>query len=131
VDCKSCPPEATPTALDQLIGTGDGATAPFQLVKTYGSAFNPWTRAIRKPVEGTVVIAVAGTTQAPLAAYTVDHSAGFVTFQPGHIPGVGQPVTAGFEFDVPVRFDTDRLEVNLQGFRHGAIPSIPIVEIRL
>jgi uncharacterized protein (TIGR02217 family) len=131
MDCKSCAPEAAPTALDQLIGTGDGATASFQLVKTYGSAFNPWTRTIRKPVEGTVVIAVAGVTQAPLTAYAVDHTTGLVTFQPGHIPGVGQPVTAGFEFDVPVRFDTDRLEINLQGFRHGAIPSIPIVEIRL
>ncbi|HEY7270555.1 MAG TPA: DUF2460 domain-containing protein [Dehalococcoidia bacterium] len=131
MDCKSCPPEAPPSALDQLIGTGDGATAPFQLVKTYGSAFNPWARAIRKPVEGTVVIAVAGITQTPVTAYTVDHATGLVTFQPGHIPGVGQLVTAGFEFDVPVRFDTDRLEISLQGFRHGAIPSIPIVEIRL
>jgi uncharacterized protein (TIGR02217 family) len=131
MDCKSCPPEAALTALDQAIGIGDGATASFQLVKTYGSAFNPWTRAIRKPVEGTVVIAVAGITQTPVTAYTVDHATGLVTFQPGHIPGVGQLVTAGFEFDVPVRFDTDRLEISLQGFRHGAIPSIPIVEIRL
>jgi uncharacterized protein (TIGR02217 family) len=47
------------------------------------------------------------------------------------IPGSGQLVTAGFEFDVPARFDTDRLEINIQGFRHGAIPSIPIVEIRI
>ena len=54
-DCKSCPPESTPTALDQEIGTGDGTTAAFQLTKTYGSAFNPWTRAIKKPVAGTVL----------------------------------------------------------------------------
>jgi uncharacterized protein (TIGR02217 family) len=123
VDCKSCPPEATPTALDQSIGTGDGTTAAFQLVKTYGSAFNPWTRAIRKPV--------AGVTQAPTTDYVVDHTTGIVALQPGHIPSLGQPITAGFEFDVPVRVDADRLEINLQGFRHGAIPSIPIVEIRL
>jgi uncharacterized protein (TIGR02217 family) len=131
IDFKSCPPEATPTALDQPIGTGDGATATFQLTKTYGSAFNPWTRAIRKPVSSTVLIAVAGTARTPGTDYTVDHTTGIVTFQPGHIPAVDQPITAGFEFDVPVRFDTDRLEINLQGFRHGAIPSIPVVEIRL
>ena len=117
-----------------LGGRGSGktrATAIFQLTKTYGSAFNPWTRDIRKPVAGPVLIAVAGATQAPGTAYSVDHTTGIVTFQPGHIPAVGQAITAGFEFNVPVRFDTDRLEINLQGFRHGAIPSIPIVEIRL
>ena len=50
---------------------------------------------------------------------------------PATSPPPAQPITAGFEFDVPVRFDTDKLEINIQGFRHGAIPSIPIVEIRL
>jgi uncharacterized protein (TIGR02217 family) len=131
MDFKSCPPEATPAALDQVIGTGDGTTAVFQLTKTYGAAFNPWTRQVRKPVAGTVLIAVAGIAQVPSVQYTVDHNTGIVTFEAGHIPALGQPITSGFEFDVPVRFDTDRLEINLQGFRHGAIPSIPIVEIRL
>jgi uncharacterized protein (TIGR02217 family) len=131
LDCRSCPPEVTPTALDQPIGTGDGITATFQLAKAYGSAFNPWTRAIKKPVAGTVLIAVAGVTQPPGTAYAIDHTTGLVTFEPGHIPAADDPITAGFEFDVPVRFDTDRLEINLHGFRHGAIPSIPIVEIRL
>ena len=69
--------------------------------------------------------------QTPITDYTVDHTTGLVTFQPGHIPAAGAAITAGFEFDVPVRFDTDKLEINLQGFRHGAIPSIPIVEIRV
>jgi uncharacterized protein (TIGR02217 family) len=131
VDFKSCPPEGAPTAFDQQIGMGDGITAGFQLAKTYGSAFNPWTRKIAKPVEGTVLVAVGGAIQTPGLAYTVDHATGIVAFEPGHIPAADQPVTAGFEFDVPVRFDTDRLEIDLQGFRHGAIPSIPIVEIRL
>jgi uncharacterized protein (TIGR02217 family) len=131
VDCRSGPPEAIPTALDQLLATGDGATAVFQLVKTYGAAFNPWTRAIGKPVSGTVLVAVAGVTQAPGTAYTVDHAAGVITFLAGHIPAASADITAGYEFDVPVRFDTDRLEIKIQGVRHGAIPSIPIVEIRL
>ncbi len=130
-DWKSCAPEAMPAALDQEIGTGDGTTAAFPLMKTYGSAFNPWTRNITKPVAGTVLIAVAGVTQTPGTAFTVDIATGLVAFQPGHVPSAAATITAGFEFDVPVRFDTDKLEINLQGFRHGAIPSIPIVEIRV
>jgi uncharacterized protein (TIGR02217 family) len=130
-DFKSCPPEAAPTALDQSIGTGDGATATFQLKKTYGSSFAPWTREIKKPVAGTVLVAVGGVVQTPATDYAIDHTTGLVTFQPGHIPAAAAAVTAGFEFDVPVRFDTDRLEISIQGFRHGAIPSIPIVEIRV
>jgi uncharacterized protein (TIGR02217 family) len=130
-DWKSCAPEATLSALDQEIGTGDGTTAAFQLTKTYGSSFNPWTRAITKPVAGTVLIAVAGATQEPGTAFTVDTATGLVAFQPGHVPSADAAITAGFEFDVPVRFDTDKHEINLQGFRHGAIPSIPIVEIRV
>ncbi len=130
-DCKSCPPEAAPTALDQPIGTGDGASAAFQLAKRYGSAFNPWTREITKPVAGSVLIAVAGITQTAGTVYTIDTTTGIVTFLAGHIPGPGAAITAGFEFDVPVRFDADKLEISIQGVRHGAIPSIPIVEIRV
>jgi uncharacterized protein (TIGR02217 family) len=130
-DCKSCPPEAAPTALDQPIGTGDGASAAFQLAKRYGSAFNPWTREITKPVAGSVLIAVAGITQTAGTAYTIDTTTGLVTFLAGHIPALGAAITAGFEFDVPVRFDADKLEISIQGVRHGAIPSIPIVEIRV
>jgi uncharacterized protein (TIGR02217 family) len=130
-DWKSCPPENEPTALDQQIGLGDGITAAFQLKKVYGTAFNPWARDIRKPVEGSVLVAVSGALQVPATDYTIDYDTGLVTFLPGHIPAADAPVTAGFAFDVPVRFDTDKLEINIQGFRHGAIPSIPIVEIRL
>lgn len=54
-----------------------------------------------------------------------------MTFLAGHVPAPGAVITAGFAFDVPVRFDTDRLEINLQGFRHGAIPNIPLIEIRI
>ena len=130
-DWKSGPPESAPTALDQPIGVGDGATVTFQLVKTYGATLKPWTRTIRKPVAGSVLVAVAGIVQTPAVAYTADPTTGLVTFLAGHIPAAGAAITAGFEFDVPVRFDTDKLEISLQGFRHGAIPSIPIVEIRV
>jgi uncharacterized protein (TIGR02217 family) len=131
LDWKSCAPNATPSALDQIIGTGDGATATFQLRKTYGSAFAPWARDIAKPVADTVKIAVAGTELTAGTDFAVDTATGLVTFLAGHVPAEGQSVTAGFEFDVPVRFDTDKLEINLSGFTSGAIPNIPIVEVRL
>lgn len=130
-DWKSCPPGQVPSANDQLIGTGDGTTSQFQLRKTYGGSHAPWSREIRKPVEGSVVVAVDGVLQTEGIAVHIDTTTGIITFDPSHIPLLGAQITAGFAFDVPVRFDTDRLEVNLQGFRHGAIPNIPITEIRL
>jgi uncharacterized protein (TIGR02217 family) len=129
-DWKSCAPGGTASATDQVIGTGDGTTASFQLKKTYGGAHAPWTREIKKPVAGTVVVAVAGVAKAP-SSFVVDPATGMVTILAGHIPAAGQAVTAGFEFDVPARFDSDKLEISLQGFRHGAIPNIPVVEVRL
>jgi uncharacterized protein (TIGR02217 family) len=130
-DWKSCPPEQTPTALDQTVGTGDGTTATFQLTKRYGSAFAPWSRAITKPVAGSVLVAVGGTSMIEGTHFTLDTATGRITFIAGHIPGAGAAVTAGFQFDVPVRFDTDKLDIDVKGFRHGAIPQIPLVEVRI
>jgi uncharacterized protein (TIGR02217 family) len=129
-DYKSCGPEATPTALDQVIGTGNGSSASFPLTKTYGRDFAPYLRRINKPVASTVVIAIAGSVAAA-STYAVDYVNGVVTFKTGYLPLAGSVVTAGFQFDVPVRFDTDKLEINLSGFRSGAIPAIPLVEVRV
>lgn len=128
-DWKSCPPQQTAAATDQLIGHGDGEAASFRLRKTYGSAHAPWVRDIVKPVADSVVIAIDGV--AKTEGFSVDTTTGLVTFEPSHIPADGAEITAGFAFDVPVRFDTDKLEISLQGLRHGAIPNIPIIEIRL
>jgi uncharacterized protein (TIGR02217 family) len=130
LDHRSSTPERAPAALDQLLGIGDGTRTAFDLVKTYGAAHAPYPRRILKPVVGSVVVAVAGIVE-PSATHVIDHDFGQVLFLPGHEPPLGAPVSAGFEFDVPVRFDTDKLEVNLSGFASGAIPSIPLVEIRI
>ena len=130
-DWKSCAPERTPAATDQSLGIGTGTAATFQLAKRYGQLHAPYDRDIRKPVAGTVLVAVAGTPKTAGVHFTVDTTTGLVTFVAGQIPAGGAAVTAGFEFDVPVRFDTDKLEINLSGFRHGALPQISIVEIRL
>lgn len=129
-DWKSGAPSSAPTALDQAIGSGTGSQAAFQLIKTYGGVHAPWVRRITKPVAGSVRIAVAGVLRSEGAHFAVDATTGAVTFVAGHEPAAGALVTAGYEFDVPVRFDTDRLEVSLAGLAHGAIPSIPIVEVR-
>jgi uncharacterized protein (TIGR02217 family) len=118
----------TPT--DQVIGSGDGVTATFQLGKIYGALYSPYRRPIAKPVPGSVRIAVAETEAEQGTQFTVDSVTGVVTFPPGHIPPPGAAITAGFFFDVPVRFDTDYLEVDLSAFSAGAIPKIPLVEIR-
>ena len=130
-DWKSCVPSAAPAPLDQQIAIGDGVRSHFQLTKTYGSAHAPWVREIRKPVAGTVLVAVNGTTQNEGTDFVIDAATGVVVFQTGHIPSSGSAVTAGFEFDVPVRFDTDKLEISIHSFKHGAIPAIPVVEVRL
>jgi uncharacterized protein (TIGR02217 family) len=130
LDHSSAAPGAAVAATDQEIGTGDGATAAFALAKTYGSLWSPYRRPITKPVAGSVRVAVDGTELAEGTEFSVDATTGIVTFLPGHIPASGQAVTAGFLFDVPVRFDTDYLEIDLSAFAAGAIPKIPLVEIR-
>lgn len=112
---------------DQQIGIGDGDTTAFQLIKTYGTGLRDYARAIAKPVNGTVRIAVEGVEKTAGDDFTVDHATGVVTLVSA--PAADALVTAGFEFDVPVRFDTDALVINLAGFRAGEIPDIPIVEI--
>jgi uncharacterized protein (TIGR02217 family) len=129
LDCCSGAPGVVPAPTDQAIGTGDGSTAVFQLLKTYGADYAPYQRPIGKPVDGSVRVAVAGTEVEDGTAFTCDATTGLITFKPGHKPDAGASVTAGFMFDVPVRFDCDYLEVDLSAFAAGAVPKIPLVEI--
>ncbi len=125
-DDKSCLPSADLATTDQVIGEGDGTTTAFQLVKVYISGAQTWTRTIAKPVAGTVVVALDGVTQA--SGWSSDATTGLVTFTTA--PANGVAITAGFEFDVPVRFDTDMLDVTHDVERLGSITSIPMIEIR-
>jgi uncharacterized protein (TIGR02217 family) len=126
-DWKSCPPLQPITPFDQLLGEGDGTTAAFQLVKRYGSGLRDQIRKITLPVADTVRVAVAGV---ETAAFSLDDANGVISFAAGHVPGAGAAVTAGFAFDVPVRFDTDHLAINLESFTAGVIPDIAIIEIK-
>jgi uncharacterized protein (TIGR02217 family) len=128
LDHSSAAPGIAVSALDQAIGTADGDTATFALRKTYGGAFAPYARPISKPVFGSVLVAVDGEALDEGDGFTCDTSTGLVTLS--EAPEEGAAITAGFLFDVPVRFDTDYLEVDLSAFAAGAIPKIPLVEIR-
>ena len=124
VDFLSGPPSRAPGPTDQPLGLGDGTRTVFPLAKTYGSGASAYRRAIAKPVAGSVRVAVAGR---ETAAFTCDPATGLVILAAAPAPGAA--VTAGFAFDVPVRFDTDDLTVNLEAFTAGEIPRVPLVEI--
>ena len=122
----SCAPAKRPSPMDQALGQGDGARKTFQLLKSYGQTLAPYQRIVQKPVEDSVRIAVNGIEQRD---FRVDHTSGLVIFQTP--PPRGSAITAGFSFDVPVRFDTDFLEIDYSAFAAGEIPKILLIEILL
>jgi len=140
-DWRSAPPDQAIAATDQPLGaddgaggyteaSGDGATASFQLVKRYG-VLNGYLRPIALPVAGTVVAAVDG---AATTAFSLTVPGGTITFDTP--PAAGTALTAGFEFDVPVRFEAAELGVEWIYFLEGEegsarAPSIGLVEARL
>jgi uncharacterized protein (TIGR02217 family) len=125
-DCKSCLITGTPAHTDQVLGTGDGAKQFFQLQKSYVSGPVTYLRKITRPVAASVKVGLGGINQ--VSGWTVNLSTGLITF--ASPPANGVAVTAGFIFDVPARFDIDRLEpIHLF---EGAVqlPELPVVEIR-
>ena len=114
---------------DVTFATGDDVTRVFPLVKPYRSGIHTYKRPITKPVRGSVRIGIGGDEQQEGIHYDVDTATGLITF--AHPPNEGEPITAGFEFDVPVRFDTDRIETSIATFQAGEAPSVPVVEIRI
>lgn len=107
------------------IGTGDDVKDTFQLTKTYTSGAGSLVRNITKPVVGSEIIYLAGAPQS--SEYDLDTTNGIVTFDTP--PGDGVAITATFQFDIPVRFDTDHLPVQFVTYEARAA-SVPIVELR-
>ncbi|GAB4269123.1 MAG: DUF2460 domain-containing protein [Pararhodobacter sp.] len=127
-DYKSCPASRAVSALDQSLGHGDGARTEYQLTKTYASGGWFSTREIVKPVAGTVKVAVGGTEIRETQGWTLDAATGIIRFDSP--PAVGAEVTVGYEFDVPVRFDTDLIQVSVASFKAGDVPKVPVIEVR-
>lgn len=128
-DYQSCRPSCAIEASDQLIAIGDEKTAVFQLVKSYRSGDAVYSRPIYKPVPGSVRVEVGGDLMQPGVNYDVDYNTGVLTFFT--TPDEGAEVRAGFEFDVPVRFDTSAIMTSVSSFQAGEVPNVPIVEVRL
>ena len=114
-------------ALAQTLGAGDGANKSFQLVKAYASGGIVESRVIAKPVAGSVAVYLNGAPQG--SGWSVDTTTGLVTFTLA--PANGVVVSADFEFDVPVRFDTDQMEITIETYDLARWAEIPVVEIRL
>lgn len=128
-DYKSCAPSASVTHDDQVIARGDGVTRVFGLIKTYRSGPHSYARPIAKPVAGTVRVGVGADRMFEGVDFEVDPSSGRITLN--EAPTLGLEVTAGFEFDVPVRFDTDRIATSVASFQAGEVPRVPVLELRL
>ncbi|WP_208352949.1 DUF2460 domain-containing protein [Pseudaestuariivita rosea] len=114
---------------DQVIAIGDGETRQFQLTKTYRSGEHTYVRPVTKPVSGTVMLGLQGEVQREAVHFEVDTATGVVTFDTP--PDQDVEISAGFEFDVPVRFDTDRIQTSVASFQAGDIPNVPVVEVRV
>jgi uncharacterized protein (TIGR02217 family) len=128
-DFKSCTASRSPGPQDQEIGIGDGATTVFPMTKTYASGLQSYIRPITKPVAGSVLVAVAGDPKIEALEWSVDVATGKISFVVA--PGVGARVTAGYEFDVPVRFDTEGIQTSVASFQAGDAPNVPVIEVRL
>lgn len=123
-DYASGTPGAAPSPVDQLIGIGDGTQTTFQLIKTYAPGADAHIRTITKPVDGSVRIAVNAGEM--MSGWSVDTTTGMVVFDTA--PADGNTIQAGFEFDVPVRFDSDVLDVSLETFNACARPRTSAVK---
>lgn len=128
-DFKSCKPSSEVAFSDQVLGFGDGVRTEFQLIKTYVSGDHSYARPITKPVGGTVLIGIEQDALTDGEGYTLDVNSGVLRFD--HPPDPDTRVFAGFEFDVPVRFDSDRIMTNVASFQAGQVPDIPIIEVRV
>jgi uncharacterized protein (TIGR02217 family) len=128
-DYKSCPASRTPRATDQILAEGDGLQTVFAISKTYRSGAQAMVRPITKPVNGTVLVALGADLMVEGQHWTLAAASGTVTFSTP--PGQGAQITAGFEFDVPVRFDTDLIQVSVANFQAGEVPKVPVLEVRI
>jgi len=128
-DYKSAIPSAEIDRGDQQIALGDGVTTQFQLVKTYRSGGHIYACPITKPVAGSVIVAVEQDDIKESVDYTIDDSTGLITFFDA--PDPDTRVFAGYEFDVPVRFDSDSLLTNIASFHAGQVPDMAVREVRV
>lgn len=113
-----------PTATDQQLGTGDGIRTRFNLIKNYDAGDRAQQRRITRPRAGSVLAAVNGVAVSNWQLGAL----GEIIFETA--PANGAAISAGFRFDVPVRFASDQIEINRYSFGAGETPSVPLIEIK-
>lgn len=75
------------------------------------------------------VVTVTGSTTFTIAVNTSGYTAySGNAGQTNTLPQSGESVTAGFEFDVPVRFDADQMAMSHDHYRVGSL-QIPVIEL--
>lgn len=120
--------EITVSRTDQALGTGDGFTDTFQLVKRYSRGGQNYDRTIHLPVLDTILIANNGVLVNP-ADYTVSRPGGEVQFDTP--PTAGHVLTWGGLFDVEVRFEADDvMEQIVRTWQTGGASDITLSEVR-
>ena len=124
-DDRSGAPGAAPGPIDQRLGIGDGVRTQFQLMRHYGAGEDAQARVITRPVACSIRVAADGVERTEGWRHA---GTGIIAFD--EAPGTGVVLTAGYRFDVPVRFAEDRLDINRATFAAGEAPSVPLVEIR-
>ncbi|BBD00136.1 MULTISPECIES: DUF2460 domain-containing protein [Sphingobium] len=124
-DDRSCVPGVAPGPIDQRLGVGDGVMTAFQLMRHYGAGDEAQGRIITRPVPGSIRVAADGVERTEGWSHA---GLGVIAFDTA--PGAGVVLTAGYRFDVPVRFAEDRLDINRATFAAGEAPSVMLVEIR-
>lgn len=118
----------------EQIGVGDGSTTSFQIIKTYSAGPQQYVRDITKIVQPSVgpppvVFEVYVNDTILSSGYSVDYNTGILTFVSP--PTLGHTIKVSCEFDVPVRFDTDEMEITLESFDLETWDSIPLIEVKV
>jgi uncharacterized protein (TIGR02217 family) len=112
----------------ELLGTGDGVNRDFQCVKIYADDVLPFTRPITRPIESTMTVYV-NDVAVPGSHWSL-LTGGIVRFTLANTPVAAATVKVSGEFNIPCRFMSDTLEVEMEVWNAGGIPSIPIMEVR-
>jgi len=110
----------------QQFGTGDGSATVFQLTRSYTSGSTTRVRKITRPVAGSVKVYFGSTEQT--SGWSIDNSTGLVTFATA--PSNTTVIKWAGQFDVPVRFDTDDMALNIESIQVGNWSGVQIVGIK-
>lgn len=124
LDFKSCKTTATINSSDCVISSAADGSTDYQIKKTYTQGAYTRSRKILKPISTSLLVSVNGSVT---TAFTVDSTLGKINFTVA--PTTGVVIKAGFEFDVPVRFDTDSLSINIEDYHVGSA-QVPLIELK-